>query len=80
MMFKSYSDHTEPIFCDLNILNLYKLNEYLTSLFVFRYFHLHNLPDIYKVISLTISLTGQYLPKSQNRQFYKKCSHLVNRK
>ena len=31
MTFKSYSDHTEPIFNDLKILNLYKLNEYLTS-------------------------------------------------
>jgi hypothetical protein len=28
MTFKSYSDHTEPIFNDLKILNLYKLNEY----------------------------------------------------
>ena len=26
MTFKSYSDHTEPIFNDLKILNLYKLN------------------------------------------------------
>ena len=31
MTFKSYFDHTEPIFNDLKILNLYKLNEYLTS-------------------------------------------------
>ena len=48
MTFKSYSDHTKPIFSDLKILNLYKLNEYLTSLFVFRYFHLHNLSEIFK--------------------------------
>ena len=47
MTFKSYSDHTEPIFNDLKILNLYKLNEYLTSSFMFRYFHLHNLPEIF---------------------------------
>ncbi len=32
MTFKSYSDHTEPIFNDLKILNLYKLNEYLTCI------------------------------------------------
>ena len=37
MTFKSYFDHTERIFNDLKILNLYKLNEYLTSLFMFRY-------------------------------------------
>ncbi len=47
MTFKSYSDHTEPIFNDLKILNLYKLNEYLTSSFMFRFFHLHNLPEIF---------------------------------
>jgi hypothetical protein len=35
MTFKSYSDHTEPIFNDLKILNLYKLNEYLTSSDIF---------------------------------------------
>ena len=29
MTFKSYSEHTEPIFNDLKILNLSKLNEYL---------------------------------------------------
>ena len=45
MTFKSYSDHTEPIFTDLKILNL--LNEYLTSSFMFRYFHLNNLSDIF---------------------------------
>ena len=47
MTFKSYSDHTEPIFTDLKILNLFKLNEYLTSSFMFRYFHLNDLPDIF---------------------------------
>ena len=34
MAFKSYSEHTEPIFNDLKILNLSKLNEYLTSSFI----------------------------------------------
>ena len=41
MTFKSYFDHSEPIFNDLQILNLYKINYYLTSIFMFRYFHLH---------------------------------------
>ncbi len=45
MTFKSYSDHTEPIFNYLKILNLYKLNEYLTSSFMLRYFHLHTLQN-----------------------------------
>ncbi len=47
MTFKSYSDHTVPIFTDLKILNLFKLNEYLISSFMFRYFHMHNLPEIF---------------------------------
>ena len=47
MTFKSYSEHTEPIFNDLKILNLSILNEYLISSFMFRYFHLHNLPEIF---------------------------------
>ena len=35
MTFKSYSDHTEPIFTSLKILNFFKLNEYLVSSFMF---------------------------------------------
>ena len=34
MTFKSYLEHTEPIFCYLKILNIYKINDYLTSLFI----------------------------------------------
>ena len=45
--FKSYSEHTDPIFFELKILNMYKLNEYLTSSFMFRYFHLQNLPEFF---------------------------------
>ena len=40
MTFKSYLEHTEPIFCDLKILNIYKINDYLTSLFMFRYHYI----------------------------------------
>ena len=53
MTFQSYFDHTEPIFNDLKILNLYKLNDFLTSLFMFRYFHLQNLPEIFNKYFLT---------------------------
>jgi hypothetical protein len=47
MTFKSYFDHSELIFNDLQILNLYKINYYLTSIFMFRYFHLQNLPKLF---------------------------------
>ena len=34
MTFKSYSRHSEPLFNKLNILNIKKINDFLTSLFV----------------------------------------------
>ena len=35
MTFKSYFDHSEPIFDELQILiNLYKINDYLTSTYI----------------------------------------------
>ena len=48
MTFKSYLEHSEPIFKDLNILDIFKINDYLTALFMFRYHHLNNLPDFFK--------------------------------
>ena len=45
--FSSHLDHTENIFQHLNILNLNKLNNYITSLFMFRYQHLKNLPEFF---------------------------------
>ena len=48
MTFKSYSEHTEQIFRDLEILNIEEINDYLTSIFMFRYHHLGNLPKIFK--------------------------------
>ena len=47
MTFKSYLEHTEPIFCDLKILNIYKINDYLTSLFLFCYHYIKNLPEVF---------------------------------
>ena len=49
MTFKSYSEHTEATLNDLKILNLSKLNEYLISSFMFRYFHLHNLYQLFSI-------------------------------
>ena len=79
MTFKSYFDHTEPIFNDLKILNLYKLNDFLTSLFMFRYFHLQNLPEIFDKYFLTNKEIHNYntrnaslLHKSCTRTNYKK--------
>ena len=51
MTFKSYFDSCEPIFNNLQILDLFKLNEYLTSLFMIRYFYF----QIYQKYLQTIS-------------------------
>ncbi len=46
--FKSYTDHSEPLFLDLKILNIYKINDYLCSLFMYRSKNSqNNLPDFY---------------------------------
>jgi hypothetical protein len=46
--FKSYSDHSEPLFLDLKILNVYRINDYICSIFMYRFFYYqNNLPDFY---------------------------------
>ncbi len=48
--FKSYTDHmhSEPLFLDLKILNIYKINDYLCSIFMYRFNYCqNNLPDFY---------------------------------
>ena len=47
MMFKSYSEHSEPLFNEAKILNIEKINDFLTSLFMFRYHYLDNLPKYF---------------------------------
>ena len=67
------------IFSDLNILNLYKLNNFLTSLFMFRYFNLQNLPEILEKYFLSNKEIHKYntrnaslLHKNCTRTNYKK--------
>jgi hypothetical protein len=45
MTFKSYLEHTGAIFKELHILDIFKINNYLPALFMFRYHHLKNLPE-----------------------------------
>ncbi len=37
MTFKSYLEHTEPIFKELVLPDIFKINDYLTAMFMFRY-------------------------------------------
>ena len=45
MTYKSYSEHTEPIFKNLNLLDIFKMNDFLTATLMFRYHSLKNLPE-----------------------------------
>ena len=79
MSFKSYHDHTKPIFTDLKILNLHKLNDYLTCQFMFRYFNFQNLPEVFTDYFLTNKNIHNYntrnaslLHKNCNRTNYRK--------
>ena len=60
MTFQSYTSHTEKIFIDLQISNLSKLNKYLTSLFMFRYHHLNNLPNFFTNFFITNTQIHQH--------------------
>ena len=47
MCFKSYTDHSEPLFFNLKILNIYKINDHLCSLFMYRCINYNqNLPNL----------------------------------
>jgi hypothetical protein len=47
MTFKSYLEHTGAIFKELYLLDIFKINNYLTALFMFQYHHLKNLPEYF---------------------------------
>ena len=77
--FKPYSEHTETIFKNLEILNVYQINDFLTSIFMFRYFNLKNLPEIFTNYFVTNNEVHHHntrktskLHKSYNRTHYAK--------
>ena len=45
--FKLYTDHSELLFLNLKILNVYKINHYLCSFFMYRYNYGKKLSDLY---------------------------------
>ncbi len=56
MTLKSYSEHTETIFKHLEILKIFQVNDFLTSLFMFRYFNLKIYPKHLPTISQLIMM------------------------
>ena len=59
MTFNSYLEHSEPIFKDLEILNISKINNYLTSLFMYSNHYLNDLPETF---------TNYFVKNNQIRQ------------
>ena len=66
MTFKSYLDHTEPIFTDFKILNLHKLSDYYTCQLMFEYFNFQNLPEIFTDYFLTSKDMHNYNTRNIN--------------
>ena len=54
MTCKSYVEHTEMIFKELGILDIFKINGYLTAVFMFRYHRLKNLPEEFSNYFVTV--------------------------
>ncbi len=53
MSFKSYLEHTEPLFKELSILDIFKINHNAIAIFMFRYYHLQNLPEVFENYFIT---------------------------
>ena len=77
--FKSFTEHTEPIFRDLEILSFEKINNFLICLFMFRYHYLENLPEVFSnyfsrndEIQHYNTRTSSQLHKSNKRTNYAK--------
>ena len=74
--FKSYSEHTEPIFKELRILDIFKINDYLTALFMYRYYYLNNLPETFEIYFVTNNEIHNY--NTRNATKLHKCSKRTN--
>ena len=67
MTFKSYLEHTEPIFKELSILNIFQINDSLTAMFIFRYYHLENLPEVFENYFVTNNQIHQHNTRNASK-------------
>ena len=67
MTFQPFYSHTEKKFDDLQILSFSKLNNYLISLFIFRYHHLQNLPHSFTDFFIANSQIHQYSTRNSSK-------------
>jgi hypothetical protein len=66
--FRSYSEHTEPIFKELRILDIFKINHYLTALFMYRYYGLKNFPEAFENYFVTNNEIHNYNTRNATKQ------------
>jgi hypothetical protein len=76
--FNSYLVHSEPIFKDLKILDIYKINDYLISLFMFRYHYAKNLLEVFTHYFVTNDQIHQHNTrnKTQLHKSYKRTNYV----
>ena len=67
MNFKSYFEHTEPLFQKLKILNIFKINDYLSCLFMYRFKHLQNLPEFFNGYFIQNNEVHHYNTRNSNK-------------
>ena len=67
MTFKSYLEHTKPIFDELSILIIFQINDNLTAIFMFRYYHLQNLPEVFENYCVTNKQIHQHNTRNTSK-------------
>ena len=67
MTFKSYLEHTERMFKELGILNIFQINDNLTAIFMFRSHHLQNLLEIFENCFFTNDQIHQHNTRNKSK-------------
>ena len=67
MNFKFYFEHTKPLFQKLKILNIFKINDYLSCLFIYRFKHLQNLPEFFNGYFIQNNEVHHYNTRNSNK-------------
>ena len=78
MTFKSYLEHIEPMFKELGIFNIFQINDNLTAIFMFRYHHLQNLPEIFENYVFTNDQIHQHNTRNKSKlhKYFKRTNYL----
>ena len=78
MTFKSYVEHAEMIFKELRILDIFKINDYLTAIFMFRYHRLKNLPEKFSNYFVTVDQIHKHNTRNSSKLYkrYKRTNYV----